>query len=244
MGCDQKRDTGCRPNEMPGHLVELPDYEIDQTEVTRAAYQACVQAGVCAEAPESCLLEDIPGRDHAKALKDCLKDSQFLPVDCVHWDQAAAYCAWVGKRLPSEAEWEKAARGEDRRPYPWGDNAPDCSRAIMADPALAEGCGCSGPAPVCSRLAGNSSLGVCDMAGNVMEWVADWYDEKAYAADAPPSSGFYKVVRGGEWSDRWLPAKSSGSGDSGRASGRSLRVTTRVWQPPLHGRGFGFRCAR
>ena len=103
-------DTEAFADEKPPHPVYLDAFWIDRTEVTKAQYQRCVEAGVCA-AP-SC--SGTGKGDH--------------PVVCVRWQDASKYCAWAGRRLPTEAEWEKAARGTDGGKYPWGNDAPDCSR--------------------------------------------------------------------------------------------------------------------
>jgi formylglycine-generating enzyme required for sulfatase activity len=116
----------------------------------------------------------------------------------VDWNQAKTFSAWVGGRLPSEAEWEYAARsaGKDRK-YPWGDEDATCERAVIS------GCG-SATAPVCSKPAGNTQQGLCDMAGNAWEWVQDWYHGSYNGAPTDGSAwesptGSYRVGRGGSW---------------------------------------------
>ncbi len=179
-------DVNGSVDEMPARVVHLTRaIAIDQTEVTVAAYRACVGAGAC-RAPAA---EANNGDDH--------------PVTNVDWTQARAYCAWAGKRLPTEAEWEYAARsaGQQSGAYPWGDRVADCSVAVMS--AGGGGCGRSKTWPVCSKPAGNTQQGLCDMAGNVWEWVEDAYDSNAYASagdfDPLVTHGEKRSVRGGAW---------------------------------------------
>ena len=202
MGCNGEKDGACDGDEFPYHIVSLSAYRIGKYEVTADEYAACVAAGDCVNTTSLLhyyLYDDnpycnlgAPGRGKH-------------PMQCVTWDGAWAYCAYAGKRLPTEAEWEKAARGTDGRIYPWGDEPPSCGRAVMDDPqAGGPGCGAGGTLPVGSRAAGASPYGVHDMAGNVWEWVNDIYGEDYYAVSpdtdpSGPDTGFMRVLRGGAW---------------------------------------------
>ncbi|MFT5368864.1 MAG: sulfatase activating formylglycine-generating enzyme [Candidatus Latescibacterota bacterium] len=176
--------------EKPQRLVLLDGFYIDRYEVTVADYQQCVDVGGC-DSPalgEDCNWQ-VGGRsDH--------------PVNCVSWYDASRFCNWAGKQLPTEAQWEKAARGTDGRPFPWGNAAPDCEHAVTGWASL--GCGAQGTWPVGSLPAGASPYGALDMIGNVWEWVADAYEVDYYTrasllnpvntADEP-----YRVLRGNSW---------------------------------------------
>jgi formylglycine-generating enzyme required for sulfatase activity len=208
MGCNQADDALCVNDELPYHAVSISRFEIDETEVTQRAYAACVDDGACT--PPS----------------DAYDPNVELPVVYVDWDQANAFCHFVNERLPTEAEWEMAARGPDGRIYPWGDAPPDCELANVA------GCG-DALEPVGTHLAGASYYGALDMAGNAMEWVADYYDASYYAASPPsdpqgPASGTYRSKRGGSF-----------LGDP-----QTVRVSYRVEGFPVGLANLGFRCAR
>jgi formylglycine-generating enzyme required for sulfatase activity len=162
MGCNERVDRACDADERPYHAVSLGAFAVDRTEVTQAAWARCLRAGACT-APTA--------NFDPRALPD-------YPVTNVGWEQARAYCAWTGKRLPTEAEWEKAARGPDGRIYPWGDALPDCAFATL------DICGFV-TEPVGTHRRGASPYGAYDLAGNVVEWVADLYDASYYAHSPP-----------------------------------------------------------
>lgn len=152
MGCNAAIDTECDADESPYHEVTLSAFLIDRVEVTQTAYKLCVDDGGCG----------LPSGGW-----DPMSLGPF-PVTYVLRDTAWNYCAWAGKRLPTEAEWEYAARGDDGRKYPWGNSAPDCT--LANGPGCGEALARSGEHPL-----GASPFGVLDMAGNVWEWVGDWY---------------------------------------------------------------------
>jgi eukaryotic-like serine/threonine-protein kinase len=214
--------------EAPQHMVILDGYWIDRTEVTNAQYHIFVNA-TGYRTPALCNSVDITYNDG---------DKSDHPVVCVNWDDAQAYCAWAGGRLPTEAEWEKAARGVDGRTYPWGGGF-DGSQANYCDTNCelnykdtATNDGYVRTAPVGSYPAGASPYGTLDMAGNVWEWVNDWYNFFYYAKSPQinpqgPNMGEYRVLRGGAWS----------------GISTNMRSAFRAWLAPDMGdRAIGFRC--
>ena len=209
---------GSKPKNGPAHTVDLPAYDIDRFEVTNDEYAWFIEnTGHVTYAEEN----------STKNWRDAAEGKGNHPVVYITWDDAVAYCEWAGKRLPTEAEWEKAARGEDGRAYPWGNE-------FTADNGNFYEGGIRGTTAIGSFAGGASPYGVEDMAGNVREWVADFFlAYEGAAADADPFFGEEnRVNRGGGWFD----------GEDGEI------VTTynRNAGPPSTSANddIGFRCAR
>lgn len=211
------------PQEGPIHEVSVKPFELGRTEVTNRQYRACVKAGVCTSLDMDCLSPAFRGPEQ--------------PVICVTWEQARAFARWAGGRLPSEAEWEYAARGAGRAVrYAWGNEPPTCRRAVFGERPDKLGCGRDSTWPVCSKPDGNTPQGLCDMAGNVWEWTEDWYHDDYRGAPSNGSPRLEKSTsscrsdRGGQW-----------DGDA-----HNLRVFNRDSEDPeiRSERGTGFRVAR
>jgi formylglycine-generating enzyme required for sulfatase activity len=216
------------PNERPAHIVMLDAYYIDQYEVTLSLYRKFLEEGKHESPPT---WDD----EAATTVGD-------RPAIGMIWESAAAYCRGTGKRLPTEAEWEKAARGTDGRRYPWGEMQPfvdiaNYNRGMWVSEAVTLVAVTSGLEGMSVRHGlkegGKSPFGVFHMAGNAAEWVADWY-ERDYYRKSPeknpsgPMTGEKRVLRGGSWAD--VPA--------------ALRVTARFSaEPDFEDRTIGFRCA-
>jgi formylglycine-generating enzyme required for sulfatase activity len=219
------------PNERPAHVVRVATFWIDRNEVTVGDMRACLDRGACTArlgAGPLCTL----GRGDPK-----------VPVNCVPWHAADAYCRAVGKRLPTEAEWELAAGAGQKARFPWGSSPPNCGVAVtLMSNRSGASCSPRGPLAIGTHPRGASPFGVEDMAGNVEEWVADWYADKyevlplpqtvpsaALPSAAGPAFGVAHVLRGGGWMSR----------------PRETRVTARSWGSPNEaGPNVGFRCAR
>lgn len=210
-------DVGEHEDEKPLHRVSLSAFLIDTYEVTVSRYAKFLEAE---DHDPPFLWAQAKAADH--------KDRPVIGVD---WYEASAYCRWAHKRLPTEAEWEKAARGTEGRIYPWGNTAPTPAHAQYGDRT---GKGYGSLARVGTHVAGKSPYGVHDLAGNAWEWVADRYEATYYQSHETqdpkgPSTGPLRVLRGGSWnSDASIL----------RAANRSGHV------PSAKRSDFGFRCAR
>jgi len=234
MGCHQDRDLECDADEIPGHPVKLPAFLIDRTEVRVTDYAQCVISGECSDRRLEGYAIDGGAYVESPRCNWGRPGRERHPINCVSWPQAVAYCEWRAARLPTEAEWERAARGDDKRRFPWGDEPATCVMTVMAEEGD-QGCGKDGSWPVANKPKDVSPFGVMDMAGNVREWVQDWYDPRYYkrkVSDDPqgPDHGSRRVARGGGW---------------GNVVARFMRVSRREnHEPTTHSMHLGFRCAR
>jgi sulfatase modifying factor 1 len=216
-GC-LEADDECDADEQPGGYVHVSSFFIDRFEVTTELYSECVDDQVCVDTMNDPDCNLAAGRlDH--------------PINCVTYDMAATLCAWRGLRLPTEAEWERAARGDELFKYPWGDQAPDCSLASVAE------CGGDATIPVGSKRNGDSPFVISDMTGNVTEWVSDFYDADYYAASEGeedpkgPSEGIMRTLKGSSFT---VPATFP-----------AQRISKRTGaDPSIANRTYGIRCAR
>jgi formylglycine-generating enzyme required for sulfatase activity len=209
---------GGDPDELPVHKVYVGAFFMDKNQLSVAHYARFLDATHRDSPPEWTLMNK--------------QTNQSRPVANVDWVDADAYCKWAGKRLATEAEWEKAARGTDGRVYPWGNEPPTRFHANSGKEVWNNH---SALAPVGTFEEGKSPYGIYDMAGNVWEWVNDWYDPEYYQTSPPqnpsgPRKGSHKVVRGGSW------------GSNGITDLRSADRETHL--PSFKGFGTGFRCAK
>ena len=213
-------------NEKPVHTVYLDAFWIDQTEVTNTMYARCVEAGAC----------DSPSSTKSHTHNSYYGNPEFdsYPVIYVSWNDAVAYCEWAERRLPTEAEWEKAASWNEEKQtkyvYPWGDSI-DCSQANYSGN---DGVCVGDTTAVGSYESGKSPYGAYDMAGNISEWVGDWHDHNYYSNSPSsnptgPDSGFARALRGGSWSSGLILVRSA------------LRVGV---GPATSIDNVGFRCSR
>lgn len=234
MGCQDLLGTRCAQDMKPQHQVHVAEFYLDRTEVTVKEFRLCIDAGGCSKFNEERMQAGRKGyerRDNGKC--NWFRDERDQhPMNCVTWQQADEYCSWAGKRLPTEAEWERAARGPGNSEFPWGREPPTCARAIFRDRSL-EGCQRYSTWPVGSKPKGASPLGVVDMIGNVSEWVSDWY-QPTYYDKSPrrdpkgPEEGTERVIRGASFtSDSKLRANDRFSG-----------------KPEAWFHSVGFRCAK
>ncbi len=213
MGDNQGDD-----DERPAHRVYLDAFSMDQYEVTVGMYAAFLKATGTAPPPDWKIMNQA---QHEKR-----------PVVNATWADAATYCKWAGKRLPTEAEWEKAARGNDGRTYPWGNDSPTRLHASFGKTKWDNH---AALVPVGTFEDGKSPYGIYDLAGNVSEWVSDWYDYGNYYKNSPgqnpkgPTTGDFKVIRGGSWN----------------SDPQFLRTASRYanW-PTVQDDNNGFRCAK
>jgi serine/threonine-protein kinase len=220
-------------DEQPAHNVSLDAFWIDQLEVTNAMYMLCVQAGRCTSP-----IDWASDRRNSYFNTEEFKD---YPVVHVTWGQASVYCAWAQRRLPTEAEWERAARGDDFRNFPWGDEPPNETYAnfnlLVRDTSR-----------VGSYAAGASPFGALDMAGNVWEWVADLYKGEYYSVSPEhnplgpeTNSTNRRVIRGGSYLDTWIDLRVSKRGSAlGPLPNAPFDTPDREGE---HSSRIGFRCA-
>ena len=212
-------DKDADEDEKPCHSRNIDGFWIDKFEVSNAQYLACVEAGFC----------DFPSKNNiGKIIYYGVKEFDNYPVVSITWSQADAYCKWVGRRLPTEAEWEIAARGHKGYIYPWGNEYPNDDLVVNYSGVK------NFPWPVNEGSLGKSQSGVFNLAGNISEWVEDWYFPQFYIyannenRDGP-KVGAYKVIRGGSWMSKIIDL---------RASNREMEF------PDFFSEDLGFRCAK
>lgn len=221
MGSDPRKDRAAGPQEQPQHEVYLDTFRIDRFEVSNVEYLRFV-LGMGADWPKFWRENPFPEK------------AALHPVINVSWHEADAFCRWVGKRLPTEAEWEKSARGVDGRIFPWGNEPAGWIKSNIAHPGSKRGFKYPPLANINRYDKGTSPYGVYQMAGNVSEWVSDWFDPEYYRNGHDknpqgPTTGELKVFRGGSWNEDPEVARSAGR--NGGLPDRESYLT-------------GFRCAK
>lgn len=218
-------------DELPVHTVMLDDFYIDQYEVTNGQYDKCLRAGACEPTTDTSAFVSSYSRG------EYYGNSEYdnFPVIMVNWFEAQQYCAWRSARLPTEAEWEKAARGGlEGELYPWGDEAPLCEMGAENGARFDDNLNCNNSDTQQVGTYSANGYHLYDMAGNVWEWVIDYYDENYYTdspTDGPtgPETGNYPALRGGSWN----------------SSIDHLTVSDRRFNDPKSGSyNIGFRCVR
>ena len=235
MGCSKDMEGSCPEDTVPVHDVSLSSYTMDKFEVSVELYELCIAENVCTN--------DDPEKPHyrtsAESNNKCNignSNRKNHPANCVTWYGAKAYCEWLGKRLPTEAEWENAAKSGKVQIYPWGnDPKASCDNTVMLSGA--SGCGSNYTFPTGSKSAGVSSHGIYDLSGNVAEYTEDWYEKKFYSTEeaskadtqgpAEPEKDKFKVIRGGSYI----------YGESHTRA--SFRAAAKLDDPAID---FGFRC--
>lgn len=221
--------------EYPRHKEIIRDFEMLRTEVTVSQYEACVKAGACWET-----IDAGPGCNYVS------DNHERQPINCIDWYQAHTFCIWAGARLPTEAEWEYAARSRGRDiEFPWGNEPPDCARAALDEKSTDDGkksinCGQwkGGTSPVCSRPTGNSEQGICDLIGNVHEWTADWFYP---SYDKSKFSSVPKMLDGKTKMETSMRVLRGGGIRSDAGVGARRRV---LHDPTFFYSGLGVRCVR
>ena len=234
MGSSEIEQTACPPRK-----VKLSAYAIDETEVTITAFNDCIQFGNCEPIPLQCefWLEDLVASGEVDE-----QYQSFLPAICITWPQAKTFCEFKGGRLPTEAEWEKAARGTEASIWPWGSLFPDCNQANFRFPSYY----CeAGVMPISSYYEWKSAYGLWDTTGNAWEWVADYYDATyyTYAPDEDPMGPTEQCSSaiGETAGECWLRGLRGGSFNS---THNTTRGAARSFADPnLIDTNIGFRCA-
>ncbi|MBO7127559.1 formylglycine-generating enzyme family protein [bacterium] len=234
MGCNKDMEGNCPEDTVPVHEVALSSYVMDKFEVPVELFELCIAENVCTN--------DNADEPHYRTSSESDKcnignpERKNHPANCVTWYGAKAYCEWLGKRLPTEAQWENAAKSGKVQIYPWG-NTPvaSCDNTVMK--GAANGCGSNTTSPIGSKASGISEQGIFDLSGNVSEYTEDWYEKKFYSTEeaskadtqgpAEPEKDKYKVIRGGSYI----------YGENHTRA--SFRSSSKLDDPAID---FGFRC--
>lgn len=236
MGCNKDMEGSCSEDTVPVHDVSLSVYVMDKFEVPVELFELCIAENVCTN--------DNADEPHYRTSSESDRcnigkpDRKNHPANCVTWHGAKAYCEWLGKRLPTEAEWENAAKSGKVQIYPWGNTpAASCDNTVMLENA--GGCVSKITLPIGSKPSGASEQGIYDLSGNVAEYTGDWYEKKFYSTEeaskadtqgpAEPEKDKYKVIRGGSYIYGESHARSS------------YRGSAKLDDPAID---FGFRCVK